>query len=51
MAAMKFRNKKLFEQLMERKCGPMEAKAGKQMKRARQERVARREQRYQMDDY
>ena len=36
--SMKFRNKKLHEQLMERKGGPMEAKAGKQMKRARQAR-------------
>lgn len=48
--AMKFRNKKLHEQLMERKGGPMEAKAGKQMKRARQDRDARREARYQMED-
>lgn len=48
--AMKFRNKKLYDQLMERKCGAHEAKAGKHMKRAKQERAARREARYQGSD-
>lgn len=47
--AIKFRNQKLHEMLMERKCGPMDPKAGKHIKRAKQNKQDRRDMRSLMD--
>lgn len=47
--AIKFRNKKLFDALMERKAGAHDPKAGKQIKRAKQAKQNRREERDMFD--